>query len=324
MWAMSDRAIPRSLRMIEGFGIHSFRLLDDDGNSTFVKFHWRPKLGIQSTVWDEAVKLQAADNDFHRRDLFEAIESGDFPEWELAVQLFTQEEADAFPFDHLDPTKLIPEELVPLTVIGTHGAGSLAGQLLRRDRAGRLLPGEHRAGHRFQQRSAAAGTPVLLPGHAAVAAGRAQLPPDPDQRAEVPVRQPCSATATCRCGCPRVAWTTSRVRCRPIPRAKSQAGFRSHRHARPTTAPRAASVQKASPTTTARRGCSSAARPGRSRRTLPRRWCSNYPRWTHRMCAKPSSATCATSMRRLPSASPMALAWRHCPGPARPRCRHRT
>ncbi|MEO8365468.1 MAG: catalase [Pseudoxanthomonas sp.] len=118
MWAMSDRTIPRSLRMIEGFGVHSFRLLDANGNSTFVKFHWRPKLGLQSTVWDEAVKLQAADNDFLRRDLFEAIESGGFPEWEFAVQLFTQEQADKFPFDHLDPTKLIPEEMVPLTVIG--------------------------------------------------------------------------------------------------------------------------------------------------------------------------------------------------------------
>jgi catalase len=118
MWAMSDRTIPRSLRMIEGFGVHSFRLINDAGESTFVKFHWRPKLGIQSTVWDEAVKLQAADNDFHRRDLFEAISSGNFPEWEFAVQLFTQEEADKFPFDHLDPTKLIPEELVPLQVVG--------------------------------------------------------------------------------------------------------------------------------------------------------------------------------------------------------------
>jgi catalase len=118
MWAMSDRAIPRSLRMIEGFGIHSFRLVNRAGESTFVKFHWRPKLGLQSTVWDEAVKLQAADNDFHRRDLWEAIDGGDFPEWEFAVQLFTEKEADAFPFDHLDPTKLIPEELVPLQVIG--------------------------------------------------------------------------------------------------------------------------------------------------------------------------------------------------------------
>jgi catalase len=118
MWIMSDRTLPRSLRMIEGFGIHSFRLINATGESTFVKFHWRPKLGLQSTIWDETVKISGADPDFHRRDMFHAIAAGDFPEWEFAVQLFTQEEADAFPFDHLDPTKLIPEELVPLKVIG--------------------------------------------------------------------------------------------------------------------------------------------------------------------------------------------------------------
>ena len=118
MWIMSDRTLPRSLRMIEGFGIHSFRLINAAGDSTFVKFHWRPKLGLQATIWDETVKIAGADPDFHRRDLFEAIQRGDFPEWEFAVQLFTQEQADAFPFDHLDPTKLIPEELVPLQVIG--------------------------------------------------------------------------------------------------------------------------------------------------------------------------------------------------------------
>jgi catalase len=118
MWIMSDRTIPRSLRMIEGFGVHSFRLINKAGKSTFVKFHWRPKLGLQSTVWDEAVKIAGADPDFQRREMFEAIEAGNYPEWELAVQLFTQEEADHFPFDHLDATKLIPEELVPLKVIG--------------------------------------------------------------------------------------------------------------------------------------------------------------------------------------------------------------
>jgi catalase len=118
MWIMSDRTLPRSLRMIEGFGIHSFRLINGAGESTFVKFHWRPKLGLQSTIWDETVKISGADQDFHRRDMFDAIASGDFPEWEFAVQLFTQKEADKFPFDHLDATKLIPEELVPLKVIG--------------------------------------------------------------------------------------------------------------------------------------------------------------------------------------------------------------
>ena len=118
MWIMSDRTLPRSLRMIEGFGIHSFRLINAAGISTFVKFHWRPKLGLQSTIWDETVKITGADHDYHRRDMFEAIAAGDFPEWEFAVQLFTEEEADKFPFDHLDSTKLIPEELVPLKVIG--------------------------------------------------------------------------------------------------------------------------------------------------------------------------------------------------------------
>jgi catalase len=118
MWIMSDRTLPRSLRMIEGFGIHSFRLINEVGQSTFVKFHWRPKLGLQSTIWDETVKICGADQDYHRRDMFEAIAAGNFPEWEFAVQLFTQAEADKFPFDHLDATKLIPEELVPLKVIG--------------------------------------------------------------------------------------------------------------------------------------------------------------------------------------------------------------
>ncbi len=118
MWAMSDRAIPRSLRMIEGFGIHSFRLIDAEGRSTFAKFHWRPTLGLQSTLWDEAVKLAGADPDFHRRDMFEAIQGGNYPEWEFAVQLFTEQDAAKFAFDHLDPTKLIPEEVVPLKVVG--------------------------------------------------------------------------------------------------------------------------------------------------------------------------------------------------------------
>ncbi|HEX4475958.1 MAG TPA: catalase [Polyangiaceae bacterium] len=118
MWIMSDRTLPRSLRMMEGFGIHSFRLVDGNGASTFVKFHWRPKLGMQSTIWDEAVKIAGADPDFHRRDFFDAIAAESYPEWELAVQLFTEEQAAAFDFDHLDATKLIPEEIVPLQVIG--------------------------------------------------------------------------------------------------------------------------------------------------------------------------------------------------------------
>jgi catalase len=118
MWVMSDRAIPRSLRFMEGFGIHTFRLLDAKGRSTFVKFHWKPKLGVQSVMWNEAVKLNGADPDFHRRDLWDAINSGGFPEWELGVQLFDEAFAEKFPFDVLDPTKLIPEEELPVRIVG--------------------------------------------------------------------------------------------------------------------------------------------------------------------------------------------------------------
>src|ERR1700710_1460104 len=118
MWVMSDRAIPRSFRFMEGFGVHTFRLVNAKGASTFVKFHWKPKLGLQSVVWDEAVKINGADPDFHRRDVWNAIDKGDFPEYELCLQTFTQQQADKFGFDVLDATKIVPEELIPLRVVG--------------------------------------------------------------------------------------------------------------------------------------------------------------------------------------------------------------
>jgi len=118
MWIMSDRTIPYSLRHIEGFGVHTFRLIDEEGHSTFVKFHWRPSVGAMSTAWDEAVKIAGADPDHHRRDLFETIQAGDFPEWVLSVQAFDQATADSLDFDILDATKIIPEEIIPLTPIG--------------------------------------------------------------------------------------------------------------------------------------------------------------------------------------------------------------
>ena len=118
MWVMSDRGIPRSFRMMQGFGVHTFRLVNASGESHFVKFHWTPKLGTHSLVWDEAVKIAGADPDFHRRDLWEAIELGEYPEWELGLQIFTEAQASAFSFDVLDATKLIPEELVPVTPVG--------------------------------------------------------------------------------------------------------------------------------------------------------------------------------------------------------------
>ncbi|MEO6236714.1 MAG: catalase, partial [Vicinamibacterales bacterium] len=118
MWAMSDRAIPRSYRTMQGFGVHTFRLVNAAGESRFVKFHWTPAAGTHSLVWDEAVKISGADPDFHRRDLWEAIESGAYPEYELGLQIFTEEDAERFTFDVLDATKLIPEELVPVVPVG--------------------------------------------------------------------------------------------------------------------------------------------------------------------------------------------------------------
>ena len=118
MWIMSDRAIPRSFRFMEGFGVHTFRLVNAEGRSTFVKFHWKPKLGMQSVVWNEALKINGADPDFHRRDLWDAITSGNFPEWELGLQTFDDDFADRFDFDVLDSTKIIPEEILPVRRVG--------------------------------------------------------------------------------------------------------------------------------------------------------------------------------------------------------------
>lgn len=119
MWIMSDRAIPRSYRMIEGFGVHSFKLVNDEGKVHFVKFHFKPKLGVHSVAWDEAQRISGVDPDFHRRDLWESIDSGLFPEWDFGVQLIPEEDEHKYDFDLLDPTKLVPEELVPVEIVGT-------------------------------------------------------------------------------------------------------------------------------------------------------------------------------------------------------------
>ncbi|WP_044198121.1 catalase [Dyadobacter tibetensis] len=118
MWLMSDRAIPRSYRMMEGFGVHTFRLINENGEAFFVKFHWKPLLGVHSVLWDEATKISGKDPDFHRRDLWEAIENGAFPEWELGLQIVPEADEHRFDFDLLDPTKIIPEEEVPVLRVG--------------------------------------------------------------------------------------------------------------------------------------------------------------------------------------------------------------
>ncbi len=119
MWVMSDRALPRSYRMMEGFGVHTFRFVNAENKSCFVKFHWKPLLGVHSVAWDEAQNISGKDPDYHRRDLWESIENGDFPQWEFGVQIVPEEDEHKYEFDLLDPTKLIPEELVPVKRIGT-------------------------------------------------------------------------------------------------------------------------------------------------------------------------------------------------------------
>ena len=184
MWAMSDRAIPRSYRTMQGFGVHTYRLVNAAGESHFVKFHWTPRAGTHSLVWDEAVKISGADPDFHRRDLWEAIEAGAYPEYELGLQIFTEEQAEGFTFDVLDATKIVPEELVPGRPGRQAGAESQSRQLLRRDGTGRLLRRARGAGHRLLERSAPRRPDSFVCRYADLAARRAELPRDPDQRAD--------------------------------------------------------------------------------------------------------------------------------------------
>ena len=171
-WIMSDRTIPRSLRMMEGFGVHTFRMINAKGESKFVKFHWRPTIGAASVVWDEAVKINGADPDFHRRDMWDAIEGGNFPEWELGFQVFDQKMADSLDFDVLDPTKIIPEEIIPLRMIGKMVLNRNVDNFIAETETGRLLPCKYSAGHRLHERSIIARPAVLVSRHANFPPGR--------------------------------------------------------------------------------------------------------------------------------------------------------
>ena len=199
MWIMSDRTIPRSFRFMEGFGVHTFRLVNAEGKSTFVKFHWKPKLGMQSVVWNEAVKINGADPDFHRRDLWDAIQAGDFPEWELGLQLFDEAFADKFDFDVLDATKIIPEEEVPVRRVGRLVLDRCVDNFFAETEQVAFCTQNIVPGHRLHQRPAAAGPQLLLPRHPAEAARQPQLHPHPDQRARSARSATSSRTATWRC-----------------------------------------------------------------------------------------------------------------------------
>ena len=187
MWNMSDRGIPRSYRMMEGFGVHTFRLVNEAGATVLVKFHWKPKLGVHSLTWEEAQMLGGLDPDFHRRDLYDAIEAGAYPEWELGIQVLPDTPEETFEgIDLLDPTKIVPEELAPVQADRQADPERDAVELLRRDRAGRVPPRPPAARHRRHQRPAAADAAVLLPRHPAHPAGRSELHADPDQPAALP------------------------------------------------------------------------------------------------------------------------------------------
>ena len=261
-WVMSDRAIPRSLRMIEGFGIHTFRLINAKGESTFVKFHWRPVLGAAS------VRLGRGREDQRRRSGFPSPRPvrGDraraiSPNGNSASRRSTRRPRTAFDFDVLDPTKLIPEEIVPLEVIGKMVLNRNVDNFFAETEQAAFHPGHVVAGHRLHQRSAAAGAAVLLHRHAAAAARRPELPRAGDQPAALPDAQLSSATASSGRTCRPAASPTSRTASiRPArARAPSAASAPSRRRTRKTSrATSCASGRKASPTTTARRGCISA------------------------------------------------------------------
>ena len=195
MWAMSDRAIPRSYRMMQGFGVHTFRLVNAAGESHFVKFHWKPMAGTHSLVWDEAVKISGADPDFHRRDLWEAIEAGAYPEWELGLQIFTEEQAEGFTFDVLDATKLVPEELVPVVPVGRMVLNRNPDNFFAETEQVAFCTAHVVPGIDFTNDPLLAGPHPLLRRHADLAARRTELSRDPDQRAGRAGRTTISATA---------------------------------------------------------------------------------------------------------------------------------
>ena len=315
MWIMSDRAIPRSFRFMEGFGVHTFRLVNAEGRSTFVKFHWKPKLGLQSVVWNEAVKINGADPDFHRRDLWDAITAGDFPEWELGLQLFDDEFADRFAFDVLDPTKIIPEEEVPVRRVGRLVLDRVVDNFFAETEqvafcTQNIVPGidftndpllQGRNFSYLDTQLKRLGSPNFT--HLPVNAPKCPIahfqqdghmamiePEGPGQlRAELlgPAR--------------------ARGRTRPRASAPTPTG----RATRP--GPSAGCGRRASPTTTARPGSSSSARPRSSSSTSSTRSSSSSASATGRRSGPGWWPGCATSTRTWPAPSPTAWACPSCP-----------
>ena len=310
MWAMSDRAIPRSFRFMEGFGVHTFRLVNAEGKSTFVKFHWKPKLGMQSVVWDEAVKINGADPDFHRRDLWDAIQSGAFPEWELGLQLFDDEFADQFPFDVLDATKLIPEEDVPIRIVGRLVLDRVVDNFFAETEQVAFCTQNIVDGIDFTN------DPLLQGRNFSYLDTQLKRLGSPNFT-DLPINAPkCPFATLQQDGHMATVNPTDRVNYEPNswpaeiagPREDPDHGFRSFpteevgekRRLRPSS----------SPITTARRASSSSARRASSRSTSSTRSCSSSARSSGPTSVSGWWATCATSTKILPKMSPTSWASR--------------
>ena len=298
MWAMSDRALPRSLRMMEGFGVHTFRFVNSAGESRFVKFHWRPRLGMQSTLWDEAVKISGADPDYHRRDLWEAITSGNPPEWDLGVQVFDEAFADAQPYDVLDATKLIPEEDVPLTIVGRLVLDRWPDNFFAETEQVAFLPSNVIPGIDFSDDPLLQGRLFSYLDTQKSRLGTANFH-------QIPVNAPkCPFQNFQRDGMMQTQVFKGRANYEPNslaeagedggPRESPQAGFVSAGRGRARKRiprPSCGFAPSDSPTTTARRGSSIARRRRSSKPTSHPRWCSSCPRWSSSMFASASLAS---------------------------------
>ena len=280
MWAMSDRTIPRSFRTMEGFGVHTFRLVNDAGKATFVKFLWKPVLGLQSTCWDEAVKIAGADPDYQRRDLFEAIDNGDFPAWDLAIQTFDEVFAASLPYDVLDATKLIPEEVLEPKVIGRLTLNRNVDNFFAETEQVAFLPTNVSPGIDFSN-------DPLLQGRLFSYLDTQNSRLGTTNFHQIPINQPrCPFGNFTRDGKMQTFVPKGRANYEPIRSARSArtvararampASAPIPKMASATTRPRNfGSGPKASPTITARRGCSSVRRPRSSRHISLRHWCSS-------------------------------------------------
>ena len=310
MWIMSDRAIPRSFRFMEGFGVHTFRFVNDAGESTFVKFHWKPKLGLQSVVWNEAVKINGADPDFHRRDLWNAITAGDAPEWELGVQLFDDAFADSFDFDVLDATKLIPEELVPVRRIGRMVLDQVVDNFFAETEQVAFCTQDVVRGIDFSN------DPLLQGRNFSYLDTQLKRLGSPNFT-NIPVNAPrCPVAHFQQDGHMALVNPVGRVNYEPNswndqagadggPARIPTAG--SGRTSKPSPATPDASAPSRSPTTSARRASSTSARPRSSRDTSPTRSCSSCRKCRRRASAsaswRSSSMSTPTSRQRSPAGS---------------------